>query len=227
MIDTTIVIPAYKPVSLLKECIQSILKNTDLTKVEILVVCNGSDRESGEYLLEVSRDYPVRFIWYQEALGFTLAANIGLKFATTPYIILLNSDVVILDFCERHYWVNKLIGPLRNNAKVAVTGLCKMWFNHRPFFPFFCVGLTKEALEKVNYLDLSFSPGYGEDTDYCLRVCACGYDIVEVATDHETDHERKIHVSSFPINHYGRGSFKERGEELSRRADNILGSRCW
>ena len=74
MKDTTIVIPAYKPVALLKECVNSIIKYSDLTKVDVLVVCNGSDKESAEYLVQLNNS-AIKFIWYSDALGFTAAVS--------------------------------------------------------------------------------------------------------------------------------------------------------
>lgn len=41
----SIVIPAYRPVSLLEGCLRGIKDNTNLSDIEIIVVCNGSDIE--------------------------------------------------------------------------------------------------------------------------------------------------------------------------------------
>ena len=221
MIDTSIVIPAYKPVELLKTCVQSIMDTADLNKIEIVVVCNGSDKESGEYVLSLQNSACIRLVWYTEALGFTKAANIGLRLAKGPYCILMNTDVKMLNFKERHFWVDKMVNPMRENKNVAVTGAADMYFLHRLYFPFFCVGLNKAMLEKFNYLDEIFSPGYGEDIDFCFKSTLAGHELVLI-NNRIADDENKRYTSDFPIYHQGRASFKEQGAGLAERGGEII-----
>jgi GT2 family glycosyltransferase len=223
MKDTTIVIPAYKPVALLKECVDSIIKYSDLTKVDVLVVCNGSDRESAEYLVQLNNS-AVKFIWYSDALGFTAAANIGLKHASTPYIILLNTDVVILNYMAPHAWVDMLIEPIRQNSNISVTCAADMYTLGKMYFPFFCVGLQKTLLEKYNYLDMAFSPGYGEDIDFCFKTVKDGYKL-QLIGDRIHDKVNRRYVTSFPAYHKGQGSFGQEGLSLANRGHQIIASR--
>ena len=41
MFVNSIVIPTYNHVTLLRTCIETVKKNTDLTKTEVVVVANG------------------------------------------------------------------------------------------------------------------------------------------------------------------------------------------
>jgi GT2 family glycosyltransferase len=223
MKDTTIVIPAYKPVTLLKECIDSIIKCTDLNKVDVLVVCNGSDKESAEYLVQLNNS-AIKFIWYSDALGFTAAANIGLKHTSTPYIILLNTDVVILNYKPQHAWVNMLIDPIKANPNISVTCCADMYALGKMYFPFFCVGLQKNILEKYNYLDMAFSPGYGEDIDFCFKTVKDGYEL-KLVGDKTHDKANRRYVTSFPAYHKGQGSFGQEGLKLADRGHQIIASR--
>jgi GT2 family glycosyltransferase len=221
MPETTIVIPAYKPVDLLKRCIESVISNTDMTRVEIIVVCNGSDRASADYLLDLNHP-SIRLIWHVEALGYPKATNIGLKAANTPYLILLNTDAVVLPNVHIHFWVDALVNPMKMNSNIAVTGVAEVWLRGKLFFPFYCVGLQKDILEIEGYLDEGFSPGYGEDTDYCFRVANLDYEL-KMVTKNVPDHVNKINLSEFPIHHVGHASFPpEQAGPLLDRAYGIL-----
>jgi len=221
MKDVTIVIPAYKPVSLLKKCIDSIIQNTDLNKVEVLIVCNGSEKESVDYLL--SNEF-VRFIWYKEALGFTKAANIGLKHASTPYIILMNTDFKILPYKSKHDWVSTIIDPIKADPSISVTGPADMYILNRMYLPFFCVGLQKELLERFNYLDEAFSPGYGEDIDFCFKTTQAGFKLLRVGNT-IVDHENRRYITDFPGYHSGQGSFGEEGARIALEHEEIIKAR--
>lgn len=221
MKGVTILIPAYKPVSLLQTCVDSIIETTDLTNTDVLVVLNGSDKESLMYLIGL--DNPaIKFVWHSEALGFTKATNMGLKMITTPYILLMNTDVKLLNYWPKNKWLDELINPLKQDSNTAVTGVAPMTFLHKIYFPFFCVGLSRDIMVKMDYLDEAFSPGYGEDLDYCLRIQKAGYKQKLVETDAVADHDRKIYTSTYPIYHPGQGSFKEVGPELASRGYHIV-----
>lgn len=223
MRDTTIVIPCYRPLSLLKGCIESILRNTDLNRVEILVVCNGSEIVTIDYLKTLPDC--VRFVWFAEGLGFTRAANIGLKIVHTPYAVLFNTDSQILDFWPRNQWLDTLLKPLKDNPKVAVTGTADMYFMGKMYLPFFFVGLNMNTLKEFNYLDEEFSPGYGEDADFCFKAQSKGYLLDVITSDRLSDNTNKQYITGYPIYHQGRASFKEAGAILSQKGESILHQR--
>ena len=216
----SIVIPAHKPVSILRSCCESIIKNTNLNEVEVIVVCNGSDRESAEYVTSLGS--PFKLIWIPEALGFTKAVNIGFELAQAPHTITLNTDVILLDQ-PKNSWLDRLLTPF-TDPMVGLTGCNKMWFHGAEFFPFWCVAIRSSLFRQIGYLDLAFSPGYHEDADYCFSVAKYGYKLVHVATETE-DPINKIYVTDFPIYHKGEGSFTDndsRNQLLQRNAEIIV-----
>ena len=62
------------------------------------------------------------------------------------------------------------------------------------FLPFFCVMMKRTTLEKVGLLDAAFSPGFGEDNDYCIRVRRAGGKLL-VALDVYVTHEHRATFS--------------------------------
>ncbi len=90
---TTIVIPNYNGIKYLKDCLDSLMKQTT-TDFKILIVDNGSTDGSFELLTS----YPeVNAIRFEENKGFCGAVNAGIKASDTPYVILLNNDTVVRD----------------------------------------------------------------------------------------------------------------------------------
>jgi GT2 family glycosyltransferase len=222
MIDTTLIISAYKPAGLLQKCLNSIIQYTDLDRVKILAVCNGSDKESADYLISLNHSN-INFIWYTDPLGYTVATNIGIKHAQTPYLLLLNTDTFITDH-PKHGWVQEIINPLKADSNLAVTGITPAWAHGWLYFPFACVGINKHIMEKMSYLDEIFSPGYGEDIDYCIRVVKAGYTIKLVANV-VVDDSVKYNFTNFPVCHDGGQSYKEKSWEYLQRARKIIDER--
>lgn len=216
--EYSIVIPTYKPVSLLQECLSRIIQHTDLTKGEVIVVCNGSDRESADYVLSLG--HPFRLVWYDEPIGFTRAANIGFSLSVAPYVIIFNTDSFI-ENCPHHDWVRRLIEPFQD-PKVGVTGVTMMSMVYGHYFPFFCCGIRRSLFDEIGMLDMAFSPGYGEDADFCFRAVQKGYKLHNVANSLAV--EGGVNFIDFPVTHKGESSFtdKEQRRKYIENQDRVL-----
>lgn len=202
----SIVIPTYNHCDdLLRPCIESIQKWSDLSDTEIVVVANGCTDNTLEYVK--SLPLPVRLIWSDQALGYTKAANLGLRSAHGDYIILLNNDTEILP-SSPHEWINRLHEPFITDDKMAVTGSLEL-FDHdvnHTFLVFCCVMISRSALTHLGYLDESFSPGYGEDIDFCMRALDAGWKFQCID---KTQFINGTNVGNFPLWHKGNKTFGE------------------
>jgi hypothetical protein len=112
----SVIIVNYNTKELLKDCIQSLFSEEKLTrssesKLEIIVVYNGSSDGSKEYLKELGvTGYELRVINNDKNLGFAKANNQGIKIAQGEYIMLLNSDTIVkkgalktlVDYLDNH-----------------------------------------------------------------------------------------------------------------------------
>lgn len=88
---TTVIIPNYNGMRFLSDCLEALQKQAHF--FEIIVVDNGSKDESVSYLKE---NFPiVKIIELPDNTGFCHAVNVGIKAASTPYVILLNNDTVV------------------------------------------------------------------------------------------------------------------------------------
>lgn len=100
-IDLSVVIVSYNTKKITKDCLASIKRSLTGTKIkyEIVVVDNGSRDGSGELLEKLSKDRTNCLIYKQtgENLGFGKGNNLGVKMANGKYILLLNSDTMVLN----------------------------------------------------------------------------------------------------------------------------------
>jgi GT2 family glycosyltransferase len=177
-----------------------------MDEVEVIVVCNGSDKESADLVVQAGPS--VKLFWTAEPLGFTKAANIGFKLAMAEFIVTLNTDAHILDYCERDEWLNRLLAPFEN-PKVGVTGLGLMKTRFGLYAPFYCTGIRRSLFDIIGYLDERFSPGYHEDADFCYGAAAAGFELVQVDSPMPTA-DRRSTITDFPIWHQGEQSFMDK-----------------
>lgn len=93
--DLSIIIVNYKSSQLVKDCLQSIFKETPSISFEIIIADNGSNDNSKELVTDA---YPgVRWIDMGYNSGFARANNAGIEIAKGSLLLLLNADTIILN----------------------------------------------------------------------------------------------------------------------------------
>jgi GT2 family glycosyltransferase len=113
--DISIIIVNYNTKELLKQTIESVIATTKDIEYEIIVVDNASKDGSIEMVKE---KFPsLRLIQNQYNLGFSKANNIGIKEAIGRYVLLLNSDTVVIEDCLR-----ECIKYLDKNNEIGALG---------------------------------------------------------------------------------------------------------
>ncbi|MEI7555884.1 glycosyltransferase [Candidatus Chlorohelix sp.] len=102
----TIVTPFYNTSSVFQETAQSVMGQS-FQQWEWLIVNDGSTNpESIAMLSDLAQaDSRIRIINHQENKGLSAARNTGFKEATTPYVVLLDSDDLLeITAVEKWYW---------------------------------------------------------------------------------------------------------------------------
>ncbi|CAN7403100.1 glycosyltransferase [Pseudomonas brassicacearum] len=217
----SIVLVTYNNLNLTIQCVNSILRNTTWPNYQLIVVDNGSEDGTGDYLERLRQEVPTaKVILNPDNRGFAAANNQGLREADGDILLLLNNDTVVpdgwLDPLVRHLRDPSigLVGPVTNavgnEAKIEVsyTDIQQMQdFSdcytkaHKgqsfdiSMLAMFCVAFRRGILEEVGYLDEAFSIGMFEDDDYSRRVQAAGY--------------RTVCAEDAFIHHYGQASFRK------------------
>ena len=100
-IDLSIVIVSYNTKKITEDCIESINRSLTNTKIkyEIIVVDNDSLDGSAKALEKIAKDETNHLTYFQTGsnLGFGQGNNFGVERANGRYILLLNTDMIVLN----------------------------------------------------------------------------------------------------------------------------------
>lgn len=157
----SIIIINYNTLSLTRQCIASVFKYCDEAEFELIVVDNASTKEDPTTLIQ---DFPaIKLIRNKSNNGFAGGNNLGIAHASSPHILLLNSDTYFIEES-----IKKALQTLQENPKIGIVGVQLVYENGiyqnnaRSFR-----SITKELLEINRYL-LAFLP-YKIRSQYMLN----------------------------------------------------------
>jgi len=95
VVDVSIIVVAWNVKDLVRDCLKSVYEQTRDISFEVIYVDNASKDGSAEM---VGNEFPqVRIIRNNENKGFIIANNQGIEIAKGRYVLLLNSDTIVLD----------------------------------------------------------------------------------------------------------------------------------
>jgi GT2 family glycosyltransferase len=113
--DVSIIIVNWNTRDILRNCLASVYEQTRDIICEVIVIDNASSDGSTEM---VKREFPQTIlIANTENRGFAAANNQGMRIAQGRYILLLNSDTVVLDGA-----IQKCVVFAEQHPEAAVTG---------------------------------------------------------------------------------------------------------
>ncbi|MFK4341547.1 MULTISPECIES: glycosyltransferase family 2 protein [unclassified Paenibacillus] len=197
---TSIIIPTYNGLHLLKPCIEAIRTHTTDVPYEIIVADNASNDGTDDFC-EAERLISIRL---PENRGFPAACNQGLRLASGDQLLILNNDVTVTPgwlsnmlVALRSESTVGLVGPVTNHASgiQQIDGLAgdldsclqfaeqnnasnpSRWQEVKRLVGF-CLMFRRELMERIGLLDERFNPGHYEDDDYCLRARVHGYKLL-------------------------------------------------
>jgi teichuronic acid biosynthesis glycosyltransferase TuaH len=203
--QAAIIVPSYNQYEkTLKPCLESIFQSETQTSFIVVVVDNGSDEETKEFIKSAAARYAERLIpiLFDENRGYGAANNAGLKAVDAPFYVLLNNDTQVTD-----HWLDRLIDFLEHNQEIGLVGpasnrvgneqqipipegdsqhviaLGRAWadesvasdYHWTDRLGFFCVAMRREVLERIGFFDEAFGIALFEDDDYCLRTALAGF----------------------------------------------------
>jgi len=110
-----IILPIYNGYDYVSQCIESVLRHTDLTFHSLTIVDDKStDDRIGDYLKQMdTKDINMEIVYNHENIGFVKTVNIGMQRSKND-IILLNSDTVVTKD-----WVEKMQRAAYSKPKIA------------------------------------------------------------------------------------------------------------
>ncbi len=123
--EVTILIPNYKTPEMTRLCLRLLRRHTDLERVQVVVIDNGSGDASLDYLRGVNW---IRLIERPEAAKekgpemHARALDLALKEVTTPYVLVMHTDTLICN----DGWLDFLLGKISGDETVAGVGSWKL-----------------------------------------------------------------------------------------------------
>ncbi|OIP96185.1 MAG: hypothetical protein AUK55_05775 [Syntrophobacteraceae bacterium CG2_30_61_12] len=205
--------------------LRSILKNTVWPNYELIIIDNGSQDGTREFLRGIeARHSQVRVFHNPVNEGFARGTNRGIRAATGHYVVPLNNDTIVT-----RGWLGRLIRHLESDSSIAMVGpvtnsTCNEAKIHTDYttlaglerfaaerarkfrgqtipvsmLALFCVVMRRGLFDEVGFLDERYELGTFEDDDLAMQVRNRGY-AIRCAED-------------VFVHHFGKGTFKQMSE---------------
>lgn len=125
--QVSILLPHYRTLELTKFCLRSLRKYTDPARLQVIVIDNGSQDASTEYLRGLSwitlverEPVPGEGV----ATAHSRALDLGLERATAPYVLSMHTDTIVIS----PGWLDYLLSHIEADERVAGVGSWKLEF---------------------------------------------------------------------------------------------------
>jgi GT2 family glycosyltransferase len=192
-----IVIPVWNQLDVTKQCVDSIVRRTDVP-FRLIMIDNGSESPTRDYMRGLAAEKGLNLLLIRNGsnLGFVKAVNQGLKAADSPYVCIMNNDTV-----ATAGWLDEMMDVMRSDRRLGVLNPSS---NTSGQFPQpggsideyaaslkgsrgriqelnlargFCMLIRRELLDRIGLLDENYGIGYFEETDFSKRAQAAGFRI--------------------------------------------------
>ncbi len=166
MIDVSIIIVNYNTPELTKNCINSIISQTQGICYEIIVIDNGSTDNSS---LILSADSRIKFISSSKNGGFGYGNNLGMKIAQGNFFLLLNSDTLLKNNAVLEFYK---FATIHGDKYIYGCYMQDFYGNYANSFHFFPAFTIFQFLKRLIY-----KPNQTPDYKNKKVECICGADM--------------------------------------------------
>ncbi len=190
----SVVIPTYNNCEkYLKPCIDSIVKYTEMTDIELVISANGCTDNTAQYLAYLQTAIPnLRTVWNKDPIGYAKATNEGIKASTCQKIVLLNNDTILLNQ-PKNRWLEWLDQSDVNYILGQYSPITQ-----RQFGIFFCVMIDLKVFTTIGLLNEDYETGGCEDIEFCFKAEKEGFTLIECSNN-----------GTYPIYHKAEGTMND------------------
>ena len=194
-----IVIAVWNLKEYTKNCIESIIKNTEYP-YRLIVTDNGSEVETKEYLESLKNDprlktHDYTLIRNEKNFGATKALNQGLELSKGKYAMILNNDTLVTKG-----WLTEMVKVAELSDEIGIVNPNSNNLGNRvPWWMSidryaeklmkrykgqymematavgFCYMVKREVVNKIGILSEEYGLGNFEETEYSIRAARIGY----------------------------------------------------
>ena len=212
-IKCDIILPVCDQYDFIKNCIESIIRNTDIP-YRLIIINNGKSPNVRKYLDDLDKNEAVEttVIHSSHNIGWVKALNKGMKISRAPYICFQNDDTIVT-----RGWLKKMINILNIDPRY---GMVNPVWDGRPsnisidkyneilerknrgnyietdWCRGFSVVLKRDVIKKIGKVDEIYGLAYFDDVDYSVTAIEAGFLCIK-ALDTYIYHHRN--VTSFEL----------------------------
>ena len=188
--QASVIVPVYNVEQYLRICLDSLVNQTiDKSKMEVLVINDGSPDNSWDICLEYSKKYDFIKIFSKENEGLSATRNFGIKHAKGKYLFFLDSDDYftpetvkkVTDFFDKVYDEVDLVSY--NEVRYKEDEILKPHYRFKMLdhegvydleeYPYLAQTRVNVCVKNIGEDNILFNttPGFKlEDQEYCNRV---------------------------------------------------------
>lgn len=166
-----IVILSDELLSITHKFLITAIAGLDMTQDEIIIIDNGSNAIDSTILDTSDIYYRVK-----KPIGYGGAMNEGIKIASGKYLVFANNDLEV-----GPDWAQKMIEKLESDPKVGIVssnGSNMIETTEIAFAGYFWM-CKREVIESIGFFSY-LAPYQGDDSDFCFRAVAQGWNIAVV-----------------------------------------------
>lgn len=113
-----IVVPVYNALEDVQKCLTSLQRNTDGFNVRVIVVNDGSNQDTTQWLREFCNGNSFfQLVEHAKNSGYTKAVNAGLRASTAEYVVMQNSDTIVAKD-----WLTGMIRCMESTPSIGIVG---------------------------------------------------------------------------------------------------------
>ncbi len=112
----SIVIPSKDNAKVLEKCLETMIKYTNYSCYDIIIVDNGSNSEQKmciTHMIDAKKkeksDLTIRYLYQKREFNFSAMCNAGARAANGAYLLFLNDDIEVMDTDEGRDWLGKMM----------------------------------------------------------------------------------------------------------------------
>lgn len=122
----SIIVPVYNVEKYLEKCVYSIL-NQSYKNLEVILVNDGSNDNSGKICDELSREDSRIRVYHKDNGGLSDARNYGVAKANGEYVGFVDSD----DYIDQYMYENLYKAIRKYNTQIAECGITRVYKNNK------------------------------------------------------------------------------------------------
>lgn len=148
-----IVIPVYNAIHLTEECIRKVYERTDWP-FHLTVIDDASNKRANEILQSLQAEFGFDLLVNKKNHGFAASVNKAVKNGSNPYIVLLNSDVLVTDG-----WLSKMLlaiedDPRNQIVNPATNNTAQININMYPGYSYLAMNKALETYSERRYPEI-------------------------------------------------------------------------